>query len=128
MYPGKGPEVNVGIALLYFIVSLDTNISLTNDKKSLLNPSWDEVKKQFSNGGKIVSLFKKVKDYIENDMIANPHFNQILVLADSLNAAPTSQEDVILPLFLNYLQNAIILTKFIKSIKGQADEHLKLLS
>ena len=61
-------------------------------------------------------------------MISNHHFNQILLLSDSLNAAPTSQEDTILPLFMNYLQNAIILTKFIKSLKGQADEHLKLLS
>jgi hypothetical protein len=60
---------------LYFIVSLDTSIILTIDKKSIQNPSWDEVKKQFSNGGKIVSLFKKVKDYIENDMISNHHFN-----------------------------------------------------
>ena len=74
-FTGKGVECNVGVALLYFIASLDTSILLTNDKRSLLNPTWDEVKKQFSNGGRIVSMFKKVKEYIENDMIKNSHFN-----------------------------------------------------
>jgi hypothetical protein len=44
-YTGKGVETNVGVALLYFIVSLDTSILMTNDKRSLLNPTWDEVKK-----------------------------------------------------------------------------------
>lgn len=76
--PGKGQEINVGVSLLYFVASLETSILLTNDKKALLYPTWDEVKKQFSNGGKIVSLFKKVKEYVENDMIPNHHFNQIL--------------------------------------------------
>lgn len=114
--------MNVGVSLLYFIVQIDTGILLTNDKKSLLSPTWDEVKKHFSNGGKIVSNLKKVKDYIENDMIANSHFNQILNLSDILGAAPVSHEDPILHMFINYLQNAIALTKFIKSVKGLIDE------
>lgn len=60
-------------------------------------------------------------------MIANSHFNQILNLSDILGAAPVSHEDPILHMFINYLQNAIALTKFIKSVKGLIDEQIKLL-
>ncbi len=89
-YSGKGVECNVGVSLLYYIVQLDTSILLTNDKKALLQPTWDEVKKQFSNGGTIVTNLKKLKEYIENDMITNSHFNQILNLSEVLGAAPIS--------------------------------------
>ena len=47
---------------------------LSNDKKYIVNQSWEEVKKQFSNGGKVIFAFKKIKDYIENDLISNVHF------------------------------------------------------
>lgn len=73
-FNGKGQEYQIGLSIVYYLVAFESSILLSNDKKVILNQSWDEIKKQFSNGGKIVSLLKKVKDYIENDLINNSHF------------------------------------------------------
>lgn len=57
---------------------------LTNDRKQLLNQSWEEVKKYFSNCGKVIFSLKKLRDYIDSDQVSNAHFAQILALYDEL--------------------------------------------
>ena len=67
---GKGSELKVGLALLYLLATVESTIVLKTDRRSLLTPTWDEVKKTFANGGKVAAGLKKVKDYIENDMVS----------------------------------------------------------
>lgn len=66
---GKGSELKVGLALLYLLATVENSIALKTDRRTLLTPTWDQVKKIFANGGKVVSGLKKIKDYIENDMV-----------------------------------------------------------
>ena len=71
---GKGPEQQIGLMLLYFFISQDDSLMLTNDRKVLQTPTWDEVKKYFSNCGKVVQALKKLRDFIDNDQIQTVHF------------------------------------------------------
>jgi hypothetical protein len=70
---GKGIEHSIGLAYMYFLIVCEQSILLTNDKKLILAGSWEDVKKIFSNGGKVVTSVKKLREYIENDMINNSH-------------------------------------------------------
>lgn len=109
---------------MYYLVSQDSSILLSNDKKVIVNSSWEDVKKLFSNGGKVIFSLKKIRDYIENDLVTNVHFGLILQLSESLNASPNS-DDSNIGLFQSFLMNANALTKFIKSLKGQSEEQYK---
>lgn len=71
---GKGVEKQIGLALMYYFVNQDSSILLTTDRKTIVNQSWEDIKKLFSNGGKIIYSLKKVKDYVENNLISNAHF------------------------------------------------------
>lgn len=71
---GKGPELSLAYQLLYFIAEIDSSILLSNDKKTLVAANWDELRKLYSSGGKIVTNLKKLKEYIENDLIPLAHF------------------------------------------------------
>eukprot|EP00347_Sterkiella_histriomuscorum_P010050 403338878 len=126
---GRGYELQIGIALLYYLVSQEPTIMLSNDKKYIVNQSWEEVKKQFSNGGKVIFAFKKIKDYIENDLITNVHFAQIISLSENLQASPGSGQvqDQTLQIFQSYLLNAIALTKYLKLVKGHSEDQFKPL-
>ena len=68
---GKGPELQVTLAFMYLLCTVDDSIMLTNDRKQVLNPSWDLGKKYFSNSGNIIKNLKKLREYIERDNIAN---------------------------------------------------------
>ena len=37
---GRGEELQIGLALIYCFVSLDSKITLTTDKKQLLTANW----------------------------------------------------------------------------------------
>ncbi|CDW84443.1 UNKNOWN [Stylonychia lemnae] len=122
---GKGPELPIGIAFLYYLVSQESSIMLSNDKKTIVNAQWEEVKKQFSNGGKVIFAFKKIRDYIESDLINISHFQQILFQQEQLNTFSINNEDSTLNIFASYLQNTISLTRFIKQVKGYTEDQLK---
>ena len=77
---GRGPELHLELILLYFFCDFDNQIVLTTDKKSLQNPVWEEVKKYFSNSGKVLQSLKKLKEHIELNKVENVHFGQILKL------------------------------------------------
>jgi len=77
-YSGKGVEHAIGLSLIYYMVSQDSSILLSNDKKVIVNQTWEEIKKILSNGGKVIFSLKKIRDYIETDLISNSHFGHIL--------------------------------------------------
>lgn len=47
---------------------------LSNDKKTIVDQSWEEIKRQFSNGGRIIQGLKRVRDQIDSDRVSNAHF------------------------------------------------------
>jgi hypothetical protein len=65
---GKGVEFNIGLSVMYYLIACgDNSFLLSNDKKSILNQTWEEVQKIFSNGGKLIAYFKKLREAIEKE-------------------------------------------------------------
>ena len=110
---------------MYYMISMDQSILLTNDKKSIVISSWEEVQKMLANAGKFIGCLKKLRESIENDQVANAHLGHIIAYSESLNSSPNSEQDPSLQNLTIFLLNAIALSKFVKILKGVSLDQLK---
>jgi hypothetical protein len=76
--------VNIGLALVLLLSSLDSSIVLTNDKINLLNKNWDPtISKYLSNGGKVIQKMRGIKDLIDFCKVPLAHQKEISILVES---------------------------------------------
>mmetsp|Transcript_19550 Transcript_19550/g.14258 ORF Transcript_19550/g.14258 Transcript_19550/m.14258 type:complete len:118 (-) Transcript_19550:853-1206(-) len=111
---GKGPELQIGQALLYFFSAFDINIVLSNDKKTLLNSSWEYIQKYFSNSGNLLNNLKKLRSSLEKNELPNVHFSQVLSLYQTIYTPELLEDQSPLGTFYKFLDAAVMLAKFIK--------------
>ena len=70
----------------------------------------------------MIFALKKIRDYIETDLVANGHFGHILGLSEQFSL---ESEDLTLQMFQQYLLQAIALAKFVKGLKGFTENEFK---
>ena len=70
-------EIDLSMALLYFLAQVDHSIMLTTDKRHIADKSWNNVKRHLNQGGKVVQTMRALREHLESEKMKVAHFKEI---------------------------------------------------